>query len=313
MKLKSSYIAVSYQCNHHCLMCPLSKSDYDMVPITMQQVLQQLASEQLQSGDHVTLSGGEPTLVPFLPELLAALMEMGLRVTLLTNASGFASQKLVKQVVQAVDKCRFNVVTALHAADSSQHDAITRKEGSLQESLAGLRNLLQYQLNVTIKHILTAASIVNLPTLATMIRREFPPCVEIQFTSTDYSGRATEHCNLFLARFSETQNVLERAIDILTVECKQAYPISIIEMPLCACSPKYWKYFRSTGCHTSVYISPNTKTESKTLHNLPNGCMSNYPECQECDVQCFCPGAWHSAYEFLGTGLLRPIHCSESK
>ena len=72
-------------------MCPLSKSDYDMVPITMQQVLQQLASEQLQSGDHVTLSGGEPTLVPFLPELLAALMEMGLRVTLLTNASGFAS------------------------------------------------------------------------------------------------------------------------------------------------------------------------------------------------------------------------------
>ena len=214
-----------------------------------------------------------------------------------------------QQLAAVTNLSRFNVVTAIHSADAALHDKITGTPGSLERSLQGLYNLREAGINITIKHILTALTYEGLPDLAKMICCNFPPNVEVQFTSADYSGTALANADILRITFAQAQKKFEQALHILTKECRIPYRISMIEMPLCACSSQYWKYYRSTGDMLSFYLAPNAHKKGGIIHQMPNGCAPVYDECQRCDVRCFCPGAWNTAYELMEAQLLRPIEC----
>lgn len=307
--MKSAYVALGYQCNHQCIMCPLSQGDREGAQLSCDEVLAAIEREHLQTGDHLTLSGGEPTLVPFLTDVIETLSRQGIHITLLSNSSGFADAELAGQLAAVTSPSRFNVVTAIHSADAAVHDKITGTPGSLEQSLQGLHNLLDAGVNITIKHIVTALTYEGLPDLARMICRHFPPRVEVQFTSADYSGNALANADILRITFAEAQEKFEEALHILTRGCRMPYRISMIEMPLCACSAQYWKYFRSTGDMLNFYLAPNAHESGGVIHQMPNGCAPAYSECERCDVRCFCPGAWNTAYELMGTQLLRRVEC----
>lgn len=308
--MKSSYIAVGYRCNHKCVMCPLSNRERNDIPIPYASMISHIESEGFSAGDHITLSGGEPTLCEYLLDLLEYLMNRKIRVTLLTNSSGFADRTKAVKLARITDSSRFNVVTALHSADPAVHDEITQTPGSFQQSVSGLKNLSDAGVNITVKHILNAKTYKGLAEYADMIIRNFPPSAEIQFTSIDISGNALKNASELLTGFKEMQSDLEKALQILTEECRIPYRISLIEMPLCACSPKYWKYYRQMEKSLDSYIAPNTLNDRGVVRNMQNECLPVYLECGRCDVRCFCPGAWHSSYTLMKDGLLRPIRCS---
>lgn len=305
--VKAAYIALGYRCNHQCIMCPLSNTDQINKAFTFNQVLESFQQENLNAGDHVTLSGGEPTLVEFLPELIRFLNQKKIHVTLLTNASGFANRDYAEKIKACSDSSRFNVVIALHSSNPKVHDYITGVQGSFYQSMLGVHNLIDVGINVTIKHIITGLTYKGLPSLAEMICKEFPPKVEVQFTSTDYSGKARNNTDRLVVRFNECREYLEKALHILSQECLIPYHISMIEMPLCACNPKYWRYYRIIGDRLDYYLAPNVNNPHQIIYEIKNKCAPVYPECEECHVKCFCPGVWDSAYKLIGSGLLRTL------
>ena len=308
--MKSVYIALGYGCNHRCVMCPLTDQDRNSGMFSYDYILSLLSNQELSVDDHVTLSGGEPTLCEYLYDLIEMLCNKGLRITLLTNCSGFSDFNNAHELFRRINPAHFNVVTAIHSADAKLHDKITGVDGSFEQSIKGLHNLLDAGVNITIKHIITALTYRTLPEFSKMICREFPPKAEVQFTSADYSGNALKNADMLAISFAESQQKLDEALYFLTRECIQPYKVSLIEMPLCASDSKYWQYFRITGDKLDLYVAPNAKETGGVMYQMANGCAPMYPECENCSVRCFCPGAWNTAYNLIGNKLLRSIKCS---
>ena len=304
--MKSAYIAVGYRCNHRCLMCPLSTRDRLHAALSYEQIIRSI--EDLSAGDHITLSGGEPTLVPFLLDLIQEILKRGIRITLLSNGIGFTVLEMVERLAEIVKKSPFNVVIAIHSANPEIHDAMTGLSGSFDQSMLAIHQVLDAGVNVTLKYIISGYTITGLPDLAKRIAEEFTPNLEIQLTSMDYSGHALKKADEFRVTFEQARHFVNTALDILLHQCHQAYRVSMIEMPLCACSPEYWFCFRQTG-NTSLYLAPNVENTEKIIRELPNQCAAIYPPCHKCDVRCFCPGTWYSAYRLIGETLINPIKC----
>lgn len=83
-RMRLASVEITQRCNDRCPYCEQRKSDRDMPLAEFVDLLDALEGEGVEA---VALGGGEPTLHPALPELLAAVRERGLRAGLTTNAS----------------------------------------------------------------------------------------------------------------------------------------------------------------------------------------------------------------------------------
>lgn len=306
--MKSAYIAVGYQCTHHCMICPLTTYDRLHGKLPYESIMNNIENAKLSVGDHVTISGGEPTLSPFFPDLIRELLARRLRITVLSNGHSFTDSAMVANLANITNGQAFNVVIAVHSSRAALHDTITGTPGSFVESLLAIHMLLNSGIPVTIKHIISKMTVSGLPELADMIIQEFKPTAEVQFTSMDYSGQAAKNAEQLKVTFPEVRPFLDNALNRLLYQSKMPYRVSMIEMPMCACSPKFWNLFHATS-QSNIYLAPNAQTNSKMITDLPNQCSAKYPPCEGCDLRWHCPGTWQSAYHLMGPALLTPVKC----
>ena len=305
--MKSSYIAVGYACNHNCIICPCSTYDRLHKQQDLQTIKKAVLESNLSSGDHVVISGGEPTIHDDFYKILEFLSQQGIAITLLSNSEKFTDMELAKKLTDIVDTNSFDVVSAIHSCDPSVHDKITGVVGSFQKTQDGICNLLYCNINITIKQIINKLTYVGLPEWANFVIKNYSPRVEVQFTSMDYCGRAKKNLDELFITFDEIQPYLETALDTFEQEIDKRR-IRIIEAPLCMLDPYYWKYYVDSGSVLNMYSAPNVENESGYTYDLANECGTYYNECGYCLVRKMCPGIWKSAYEIGGESLLRQIN-----
>jgi uncharacterized radical SAM superfamily Fe-S cluster-containing enzyme len=82
-RLRLASVEITRRCNNACPYCDQPKAGQDMPVAQFADLLDALSSQGVEA---VALGGGEPTLHPALPALLAAAGRRGLRVGLTTNA-----------------------------------------------------------------------------------------------------------------------------------------------------------------------------------------------------------------------------------
>jgi len=135
-------ISVTDRCNFRCVYCMPEEGMQWLKRDTILSFdeIERIARVAVDLGvDELRLTGGEPTLRPNLPELVARLSRLPLRSLSLTT-NGFLLKKLAGPLAEAGLK-RINV-----SLDTLQHDRfhqIARRRG-LDEVLAGLEELEKY-------------------------------------------------------------------------------------------------------------------------------------------------------------------------
>lgn len=82
-RLRLASVEITRRCNNACAYCDQPKAEQDLPVARFVALLDELAAEGVEA---VALGGGEPTLHPELPALLAAVRRRGLRAGLTTNA-----------------------------------------------------------------------------------------------------------------------------------------------------------------------------------------------------------------------------------
>lgn len=300
--MKNSYISLGYRCNHKCVTCPLTLADKrsENTPlVVIKNVL-----DKLGRNDHVTISGGEPTLYHSLYCVLQMCRERNLSATILTNVSGFADRRYAEKLAELCVCDDVDIVTALYHCDAVRHDAITGVAGSFDVSMQGLENLLELGYHVTIKLIIAKYNYEDLGKIAVFLRDKYGNSVAVQLTSMDYSGSAFRNHEKYFVTFEEYQPHLENMLDLLRAARMN---VSLIEMPLCHLDPYYWRLFPRKNVVTNLYVAPNADNAQSTLTDLANQCNTNYRVCMGCDARFLCHGAWRSAVELGGEGLLKAI------
>jgi MoaA/NifB/PqqE/SkfB family radical SAM enzyme len=129
---------VNLRCNSSCGYCnlPLNEGRYEMSREEIRNVFTGLYKDGLR---FVFVQGGEPLLRRDLPDILQDLVEIGFRLTLITNGT-----KLTSRLVQQFDDLSVSLSISLDTLDRSTYERI-RGADQLHAVLAGLDLLQHYR------------------------------------------------------------------------------------------------------------------------------------------------------------------------
>lgn len=128
-------LALTYRCNADCLHCYNGERTVPELPAADWKRIMGILWDN--GVPHVAFTGGESTLRPDLPELVAHAESVGMIAGLLTNGIALAEGPLLGELVGAgLDY----VQVTLESSDPSVHDAMTRREGSHAATVQAIRN-----------------------------------------------------------------------------------------------------------------------------------------------------------------------------
>ncbi len=137
-------LAITYRCNNDCSHCYNARPrDYpELSNAEWHRVLDKVWAIGIP---HVVFTGGEPTLRPDLPELVARAEQNGQITGINTNGRRLSDPKYVEQLVNAgLD----HVQITLKSHDPQIHDAMVNSRGAWKQTVAGIRNVLESPLYV---------------------------------------------------------------------------------------------------------------------------------------------------------------------
>jgi radical SAM protein with 4Fe4S-binding SPASM domain len=136
-----SEIALTYRCQNRCTFCYASAPDRgpevpEMTTGEVKRILDVIVDDARVPT--VSFTGGEPTLRPDLPELIAYAKSRRLRTNLITNGLRCGANGYVERLATAgLDSAQ----VSLEAADPAIHNAVVGRPGAWQRTVQGIRHL----------------------------------------------------------------------------------------------------------------------------------------------------------------------------
>jgi len=196
-------LALTYRCNNHCLHC-YNEASRAQKEFSTDQWLAVLDKVWELGIPHVVFTGGEPTLIPDLPKLVAHAENLGLITGLNTNGRRLSDTDFLQSLVDAgLD----HVQITLESHDAAIHNKIVSAPKAWDETVAGIRAALGTRLFVmTNTTLLRSNSPYLADTLAFLAKLGLPT---IGLNGLIHSGRGA--ANTEALHESELADLLEIA------------------------------------------------------------------------------------------------------
>lgn len=242
--------------------------------------------DNLDTDKHNTLGigGGEPTIFKNFFKVLkyARKKHPDLLLFIVSNGRMFSYEKFTKKLVNSnLEPLRLGI--AFYGHNSSIHDKITRVNGSFEETVQGVRNLLKFGIETEIRMIIQKANYKNLIDFAKFVKNNFPEVFRVVFVNMKYTGNAYLNRNKIKVRISDVVPYAEEGVDFLI---KEGLNVRLFHFPLCMISKKFWEIAEGV-----------TKNEELTFVD----------KCDLCKVKARCPMIWTSYLKLFGEKEFQPI------
>lgn len=137
-------LALTYRCNNNCAHCynARPRQHPELSTDEWKQILDHLWGIGIP---HIVFTGGEPTLRPDLPELIAHAEHNGQITGLNTNGRRLKDSAFLQSLLEAgLD----HVQITLESHDANIHDRMVMAKGAWQDTIAGVKNALSSPLYV---------------------------------------------------------------------------------------------------------------------------------------------------------------------
>jgi radical SAM protein with 4Fe4S-binding SPASM domain len=179
-------LALSYRCNNDCAHC------YNVEGRPMQELStdewKRVLDRAWELGiPHIIFTGGEPTLVEGLPELIAHAEGLGQITGLNTNGRRLADERYVERLVAAgLD----HVQITLESNDAAIHDRMVGSRGAFPQTVRGIRNVLAAKLYVMTNTTMLRTNVATIPATLDFLAELGVPTVGLN--ALIYSGRGAQ-------------------------------------------------------------------------------------------------------------------------
>jgi molybdenum cofactor biosynthesis enzyme MoaA len=294
---------VSYDCTNHCVFCSESKSLNRRQPFFMKPevVTEHLTRLARRGYDHVTFTGGEPTLHPEILGILKEARSLGYRTYVTTNGGLFASKAFCRRALPLIDELCFSV----HGHQARLHNSLTRH----RRSFATLKKAIQNAAGSRTKNtcctanlVLSRRNILALPQILQFIF-SWPHIQGLLLSLVAPQGNGLRHYRTLAIRLSDIRAI---APAIYTLVRRQKRAIHIFGAPLCALG------FIQTISNDVVW-SPRTTISYNDQRNLeeiqsdkPTRDRSQSPKCRACAHKDLCGGVFTRYLELFGDAEITP-------
>lgn len=137
-------LALTYGCNNHCPHC-YNEPGRGKNALSFEQWKQVLDKLDEIAIPHVVFTGGEPTIVPYLPELVSYADRLGIVSGLNTNGRLLRNEPLTEKLKAAsLD----HVQVTLESVDPEIHDAMVGARGAWEETVAGIKMAVKHKIHI---------------------------------------------------------------------------------------------------------------------------------------------------------------------
>lgn len=165
-------IELTPRCNNHCPGCyNVFSADRENGIVELSLVAWRTILEHIQPHAHlIKLTGGEPTMYPDLPRLIALLDDLEIRYTLFTHGRWQAPAQLIGRL--RASRSFRGLLISLHGASEEAHEAFTQTPHSFAETCQNIRRATQDGLHVVLSTVIHKENLHNLehmPSLCTSL------------------------------------------------------------------------------------------------------------------------------------------------
>lgn len=195
-----------------------------------QRIIEIIGPEAVQ----IKLSGGEPTLYPEFPTILASATSYDAAVTLFTNGRWRQPQQIITLLRHRPGLA--GLLVSLHGAHAESHEAFTRVSGSFDETVANIRLAAEAGLAVATSTVITRHNWQEIETIVELARE-----------------LGADHAT-FSRYLGPPLPELEPELDQLLAAVKRAEALKHAGKPVKfgTCVPQCFAYNSSTGCLAGV-------------------------------------------------------------
>lgn len=234
-------------CNSNCIMCtnPYGfRNKKDAKEYSAEKVIERIMSEKeklRETGEDITLTGGEPTIHPKILHILKKLREVfpKNRLAFASNGRRLIYEDFTKELLK-INNLRVHV--AVHSAQEEVHDGITRTPGSFKQVIKGLENLFKYRNGsqmIELRTVLLKQNYKDIDDIYQLFYNKFPSADRISTIFPEYEGRAEENFDSIKISYPEVKPYIEEAVETWGDKFSNFY---LYHFPLCVVDPKYWEH-----------------------------------------------------------------------
>lgn len=278
-------IRVNFHCNQSCRFCFV----YTHLPPATDERIRQAIRDAAAANARIVLTGGEPTLNPQLAEYVALAKSLTRHpVWLQTNATKLADADLCARLVDAGVSA---ATVSLHACTPELSDAITEAPGTFVKTIAGLDNLAQHAVKVTLNTVITKRNVHQLVDT-------------VRFAATRWPG-----FSLNLSFVAPSSELVPRDAEMVPRYGDVALQLS-----------EAWRTAKDLGanvtgvdaqCGLPLCLIPADIRENLELPEVPPGAggteFSHAKPCESCALKTKCFGVRRGYLDMYGEADLQPV------
>lgn len=227
---KHALVKIGNVCNNNCIGCSISSGQTPRKEYDCKKIKKEILDIKKAGFESIELIGGEVTIEKDFFELLSFCNKHFKEVCLVTNGRILFYTRFVKKLIKSCPG--LNIEIAIHGHDSKTHDAFTRVQGSFQQTITGLKNILKYRRYFGVIGINTLITQLNKDKIRNILEliKKFPGITEwYLLTFVPVKGRALKNSSFLIPRYSKIKdlnNIVKDASKIL--DC-----VDLNEFPYC--------------------------------------------------------------------------------
>lgn len=278
------YIQLIRECNQSCLFCSnpdnSNRLDFESFKIKVDDFID-------KDYQGVILTGGEPTLVEYLPQAIGYCREKGMPVRMITNGQKIHDRKYFKLLVDAGLQL---VHVSLYSYKPDVQDYLSANPGSFTNIISSLRNTLEMGVPTNVNTVINAYNADHLDKTTYYIIKNFPHVNHFIFNNVDpYMNRASKNRHT-IPKLRSFKLSLNKALHVLNNHGKT---FRVERVPLC-----YMGDFPQVSTETRKIV----KHEERIVHFLDTkGTVTQTsewfkhkkaPQCSSCSLDSICAGLY---------------------
>lgn len=285
------YIQVIRSCNQKCLFC--SNPDNEQIK-DIKSVYENIDKLIDLGYDGIILTGGEPTLYPYLIDAIKYAKQKGIDVRLITNGQRICDINYLKELKAAGLKL---IHISLYSYKPSIQDYLTQTKDSLRNILRSLKNAIVLGVDVNINTVINAYNANHLDKTVMFLTKRFPQIKHFVWNNLDPNmNRASQNLHTIssLVKFEKSLYRAMRYLDHFNKTFR------IERVPLCYLQEYAWVSTEARKIVKNeeriVYFldekgAVRQKDWQKSLAK-PNSLYKKNLTCTKCILGNICPGLY---------------------
>ena len=282
----SKEIRINLECNQKCVFCNTDENAENVI-LEAEKIIEKLEEWKKQNVLNLIISGKEPTLHPDLVKIISKAKELGyMNVEMQTNAMLLKNKELAKSLAKAGLDSAF---VSLHAHSDELSSKMTLVEGSFNDTVEGIMNLISEGVKITFNVVVNSLNYKNLKEIVLFIRSSFSKINQIVFSFVAPVCSAWGNKEV-IPKFADVKPFLEEAIEL--------------------CKSKNIKFRIPARCGVPFcFLGENLvySDEFNELFRHDEKDKSKPDECEKCLLNGKCSGLWGNYIKLYGTDEIKPV------